>query len=460
MRSRIDALIKYPAESIGKTVEVAGRVRTSREMKDIAFVEVWDGSCLAGLQVVVQGDLQEALADATTGSTVAVTGVLRESPAKGQAVELLASDFVVTGTCPPDYPLQKKRHTLEYLRTMAHLRPRTNTLYSVFRVRSVLSQAIHEFFAARGFVYVHTPIITTSDAEGAGEMFEVTTLGLDNVPKTDDGSVDYDRDFFGKQAHLTVSGQLNVEAFALVYGDCYTFGPTFRAENSNTARHASEFWMVEPEMAYCDLAGNMSVAEDMVRHCIKSVLERCPQEMAFFDAFIQKGVVDRMEKVLQSDFAHVTYTEAVEILQKSGQTFEYPVFWGCDLKTEHERYLAETVFGRPVFVTDYPKEIKAFYMRRNPDQKTVAAMDLLVPGVGEVIGGSQREERYDVLKNVIVENGLNPDDYGWYLELRKYGTIKHSGFGLGLERTLMYMTGMQNIRDVLPFARTPRNADF
>ncbi len=460
MRNKIAALLEHPNDFIGQTVTISGRIRTTREMKGIAFAEVWDGSCLTGLQVVVQEALIPALAQASTGAVVEATGLVVQSPAKGQAVELHANDFKVTGTCPETYPLQKKRHTLEYLRTIGHLRPRTNTLYAVFKVRSVLSQAIHAFFADRGFVYVHTPIITASDCEGAGEMFSVTTLDLHNIPKTTDGEVDYEGDFFGKQARLTVSGQLNVEAFALVYGDCYTFGPTFRAENSNTGRHASEFWMVEPEMAYCDLNGNMVVASDMVKYCIKSVLERCPQEMAFFDQFIQKGVVERMEKVLQSDFAHVTYTEAVDLLQKSGRTFEYPVFWGCDLKTEHERYLAETVFERPVFVTDYPKEIKAFYMRRNEDGKTVAAMDLLVPGVGEVIGGSQREERYDVLRNVIIECGLNPDDYDWYLDLRRYGTIMHSGFGLGLERALMYMTGMQNIRDVLPYPRTPRNADF
>ena len=460
MRSKIASLLDHPQEYIGKTATISGRIRTTREMKGIAFVEVWDGSCLAGLQVVLQAELIAALSQASTGAIVQATGQVAQSPGKEQSVELHADEFAVTGTCPETYPLQKKRHTLEYLRTMGHLRPRTNTMYAVFRVRSVLSQAIHEFFGSRGFVYVHTPIITASDCEGAGEMFNVTTLDLKNVPKAADGSVDYDQDFFGKQARLTVSGQLNVEAFALVYGDCYTFGPTFRAENSNTARHASEFWMVEPEMAYCDLAGNMEVATDMVKFCIKSVLERCPQEMAFFDKFIQQGVIERMEKVLSSDFAHVTYTEAIDLVLKSGQTFEYPVFWGCDMKTEHERYLAETIFGRPVFVTDYPKEIKAFYMRRNEDNKTVAAMDLLVPGVGEVIGGSQREERYDVLRDVIIECGLDPEDYEWYLDLRKYGTIVHSGFGLGLERALMYMTGMQNIRDVLPFPRTPRNADF
>ena len=429
-------------------------------MKGIAFVQVWDGSCLQGLQVVVQGDLLSSLADASTGAVVAVAGTVRESPAKGQAIEIDAVAFTVTGTCPADYPLQKKRHTLEYLRTIGHLRPRTNTLYAVFRVRSVLSQAIHEFFANRGFVYVHTPIITANDCEGAGEMFNVTMLDLENIPKTQNGAVDFDQDFFGKQARLTVSGQLNVEAFALVYGDCYTFGPTFRAENSNTVRHASEFWMIEPEMAYCDLQDNMQVAQDMLKFCIDRVLQRCPQEMEFFDSFIQKGVIERLERVLQSDFVHVSYTDAINLLLESKQAFEYPVFWGCDLKTEHERYLAETAFDAPVFVTDYPKEIKAFYMRRNDDGKTVAAMDLLLPGVGEVIGGSQREERYDVLRAVIKECALDPDDYGWYLDLRKYGSIVHSGFGLGLERAVMYITGMQNIRDVLPYPRTPHNADF
>jgi asparaginyl-tRNA synthetase len=460
MRTKIVALLETPGDFIAKEVFVAGRVRTVREMKDIAFVELWDGSCLTGLQVVVDEDLKASLDNAATGATVEVSGMVRESPAKGQAVELHARAFRVVGECPDDYPLQKKRHTLEYLRTIAHLRPRTNTLYSVFRVRSALSQAIHEFFMQRGFVYVHTPIITASDAEGAGEMFTLTTLDLGDVPKTPSGGVDFERDFFGKQAHLTVSGQLNAEAFALAYGDCYTFGPTFRAENSNTARHASEFWMVEPEMAHCNLWGNMAVGEQLLRHCIQSVLERCPDEMAFFDRFIQQGVVERMQKVLENDFEHLSYTEAIDTLNASGRKFEYPVFWGCDLKTEHERYLAEDVFGRPVFVTDYPKEIKAFYMRRNDDGRTVAAMDLLVPGVGEVIGGSQREERYDVLRNVILEYGFDPADYQWYLDLRRYGTLVHSGFGLGLERLLMYMTGMQNIRDVLPFPRTPRNADY
>ena len=460
MRSRIAELFAQPQQYLEQHVKVCGRVRTAREMKGIAFVEIWDGSCMQGLQAVAQADCIDAVREATTGCIVEVEGKLQPSPAKGQAFELFVERFCVTGPCPSDYPLQKKRHTLEYLRTMGHLRPRTNTLYAVFKVRSVLSQAIHEFFAQKGFVYVHTPLITGSDCEGAGEMFQVTTLDLGNVPKRGDGMVDYDQDFFAKQAHLTVSGQLNVEAFAMAYGDCYTFGPTFRAENSNTARHAAEFWMVEPEMAYCDLNGNMDMASEMLKFCIDKVLTRCEREMAFFDQFIQKGVIERMQHVRDSDFAHVTYTEAIARLEQSGQSFDYPVYWGCDLKSEHERYLAETVFARPVFVTDYPKEIKAFYMRRNEDGKTVAAMDLLVPGVGEVIGGSQREERYDVLLEVIKECGLNPQDYGWYLDLRKYGTITHSGFGLGLERAIMYMTGMQNIRDVLPFPRTPRSAEY
>lgn len=459
MRQTIQSLIQNPNESIGQTVTVSGRIRTVRKLKDIAFAQVWDGSDMRALQVVVPDALFSSLLDASTGAIVEATGTVRESPAKGQDIELEATAFTVTGPCPVDYPLQKKRHTLEFLRTIGHLRPRTNTLYAVFRVRSVLSQAIHEFFAQHGFIYVHTPIITASDCEGAGEMFSVTTMDPNNVP-TISGAVDFDQDFFGKQARLTVSGQLNVEAFALVYGNCYTFGPTFRAENSNTPRHASEFWMVEPEMAYCDLYGNMEVAQDMLTFCFRRVLERCPQEMAFFDRFIQKGVIERLEKMIDSDFAHVTYTDAIDLLLASKEDFEYPVFWGCDLKTEHERYLSETVFGAPVFVTDYPKEIKAFYMRRNADNKTVAAMDLLLPGVGEVIGGSQREERYDVLHDVMVESGLNPDEYAWYLDLRKYGTIVHSGFGLGLERAVMYCTGMQNIRDVLPYPRTPRNADF
>ncbi|MBQ9988297.1 MAG: asparagine--tRNA ligase [Clostridia bacterium] len=460
MLIKVIELLEQSQKYMGQTVQIAGRIRTVREMKGIAFAEVWDGSCLSGVQVVAQGDLVAQTAKASTGAVVLVTGTVQPSPAAGQAVEVAAETFEVTGPCDATYPLQKKRHTLEYLRTIGHLRPRTNTLYAVFRVRSVLSQAIHAFFASKGFVYVHTPLITGSDCEGAGEMFRVTTLDLNDVPRTEDGAVDYTQDFFGKEAHLTVSGQLNVEAFALTYGNCYTFGPTFRAENSNTGRHASEFWMVEPEMAYCDLADNMQMATEMIKFCIREVLEKCPQEMAFFDRFIQKGVIERLENVVNSEFAHVTYTDAIDLLLKSGQTFNYPVFWGCDLATEHERYLAETIFRRPVFVTDYPKEIKAFYMRRNEDGRTVAAMDLLVPGVGEVIGGSQREERYDVLLDVIRECGLNPDDYAWYLDLRKYGTIMHSGFGLGLERILMYITGMQNIRDVLPFPRTPGTAEY
>ena len=436
----IQTILKNPQVYMGKAVTMEGRVRTARTMKNIAFLEVWDGSAMAGIQVVSgQGDVP-------TGAVVRVTGRVAASPAAGQAVEIQADEVQVTGDCPADYPLQKKRHSFEYLRTLQHLRPRTNTFYAVFKIRSVLSQAIHAFFAQEGFVYVHTPLITGSDCEGAGEMFRVTA---------EDGS-----DFFHKPTHLTVSGQLNAEAFALAFGNCYTFGPTFRAENSNTPRHAAEFWMVEPEMAYCDLAGNMENAEKLLKYCMRTVLEKAADEMAFCDKFIAKGVVERLERVAAASFARLTYTEAIQKLEKAACTFAYPVYWGCDLQTEHERYLSEEVCRRPVFVTDYPRDIKAFYMRQNDDQRTVAAMDLLAPGVGEIIGGSQREERYDVLRNRMAELGLDLAAYDWYLDLRRYGTIRHSGYGLGLERMLMYITGMQNIRDVLPFPRTPGNAEF
>ena len=382
------------------------------------------------------------------------------TPEAKQPLEIKAAAISVEGASTPDYPLQKKRHSVEYLRTIQHLRPRTNLFSAAFRVRSMAAHAIHTFFQDRGFVYVHTPIITASDCEGAGEMFRVTTLDMDHLPRTEDGAVDYSQDFFGKPANLTVSGQLNAENFAMAFGDVYTFGPTFRAEKSNTTRHAAEFWMIEPEMAFCDLAGDMDVAEAMIKFVIRTVMEKCPDEMNFFQSFVDKGLKERLEHVASSDFGRVTYTEAVELLKRSGHKFDYPVDWGCDLQTEHERYLTEQVFQKPVFVTDYPKEIKAFYMRLNDDGKTVAAADCLVPGIGEIIGGSQREERLDVLENRIRELGMDPKDYWWYLDLRRYGGCKHAGFGLGFERMVMYLTGVGNIRDVLPHPRTVGSADF
>ena len=394
------------------------------------------------------------------GAALSVTGTVVLTPEAKQPLEIKAAAISVEGASTPDYPLQKKRHSVEYLRTIQHLRPRTNLFSAAFRVRSMAAHAIHTFFQDRGFVYVHTPIITASDCEGAGEMFRVTTLDMDHLPRTEDGAVDYSQDFFGKPANLTVSGQLNAENFAMAFGDVYTFGPTFRAEKSNTTRHAAEFWMIEPEMAFCDLAGDMDVAEAMIKFVIRTVMEKCPDEMNFFQSFVDKGLKERLEHVASSDFGRVTYTEAVELLKRSGHKFDYPVDWGCDLQTEHERYLTEQVFQKPVFVTDYPKEIKAFYMRLNDDGKTVAAADCLVPGIGEIIGGSQREERLDVLENRIRELGMDPKDYWWYLDLRRYGGCKHAGFGLGFERMVMYLTGVGNIRDVLPHPRTVGSADF
>ena len=386
--------------------------------------------------------------------------MLELTPEAKQSFEIKANEVIIEGECPNDYPLQKKRHSMEYLRTILHLRPRTNTFQAVFRVRSVVAQAIHRFFDERGFVYVHTPIFTGSDCEGAGEMFRVTTLDLDNLPRTADGKVDFSKDFFGKSTNLTVSGQLNAENFAMAFGDVYTFGPTFRAENSNTARHAAEFWMIEPEMAFCDLDGDLEVMEAMVKHIIRRVMERCPDDLAFFNSFVDKGLLERLQHVAESDFGRVTYTEAVKLLKESGQKFDYPVEWGIDLQTEHERYLTEQIFKRPVFVTDYPQEIKAFYMRLNDDGKTVAAADCLVPGIGEIIGGSQREERLDLLEARIKDLGMNPEQYKYYLDLRRYGSCKHAGYGLGFERLVMYLTGVGNIRDVLPHPRTVGNADF
>ncbi|WP_195614764.1 asparagine--tRNA ligase [Intestinimonas butyriciproducens] len=447
----------------GKEVAVSGWARTIRDMKTFGFIELNDGSCFKNLQVVMDAAALEnckEIAGQNVGAALSVTGTVVLTPEAKQPLEIKAAAISVEGASTPDYPLQKKRHSVEYLRTIQHLRPRTNLFSAAFRVRSMAAHAIHTFFQDRGFVYVHTPIITASDCEGAGEMFRVTTLDMDHLPRTEDGAVDYSQDFFGKPANLTVSGQLNAENFAMAFGDVYTFGPTFRAEKSNTTRHAAEFWMIEPEMAFCDLAGDMDVAEAMIKFVIRTVMEKCPDEMNFFQSFVDKGLKERLEHVASSDFGRVTYTEAVELLKRSGHKFDYPVDWGCDLQTEHERYLTEQVFQKPVFVTDYPKEIKAFYMRLNDDGKTVAAADCLVPGIGEIIGGSQREERLDVLENRIRELGMDPKDYWWYLDLRRYGGCKHAGFGLGFERMVMYLTGVGNIRDVLPHPRTVGSADF
>ena len=452
-----------PEAFAGKTIRISGWVRTNRNSNKFGFIELNDGTCFKSIQVVYEeeklGNFAE-IAKVPIAAGLACEGVLELTPAAKQPFELKATAISVEAGSDPDYPLQKKRHSMEYLREIAHLRPRSNTFSAVFRVRSVLAYAIHRFFNERGFVYVHTPLITGSDCEGAGEMFRVSTLDPENPPRKEDGTIDWSQDFFGKQTNLTVSGQLEAEIFALAYRDVYTFGPAFRAENSYTARHASEFWMIEPEMAFCDLNGYMDNAEAMIKFVIKAVLDECPQEMEFFDKFIENGLIERLTKLVNAEFARVTYTEAVDILKKSGREFQYPVEWGIDLQTEHERYLSEEVYQRPVFVTDYPKDIKAFYMRLNDDGKTVAAADLLAPGVGEIIGGSQREERYDKLLGRIREMGLNEADYWWYLDLRKYGGVKHAGYGLGFDRILMYITGMQNIRDVQPFPRTPKTAEF
>ncbi len=462
-RIKIAAVYAGGAQLDGRTVTVCGWARTIRDMKTFGFIELNDGSCFRNLQVVMDAaalDNYKEIAAQNVGAALIVTGTLVLTPEAKQPLEVKAEKIEIEGVSSPDYPLQKKRHSVEYLRTIAHLRPRTNLFSAAFRVRSVAAHAIHCFFQDRGFVYVHTPIITASDCEGAGEMFQVTTLDMANPPRTQDGGIDYSQDFFGKRANLTVSGQLNGENFAMAFGDIYTFGPTFRAENSNTQRHAAEFWMIEPEMAFCDLAGDMDVAEAMIKHIIRTVMEKCPQEMAFFNSFVDKGLIERLEHVASSDFGRVSYTEAVELLKKNNDKFDYKVEWGCDLQTEHERYLTEQIFKRPVFVTDYPKEIKAFYMRLNDDGKTVAAADCLVPGIGEIIGGSQREERIDVLEGRIKELGMNPEDYWWYCDLRRYGSSRHAGFGLGFERMVMYLTGISNIRDVLPHPRTVGTADF
>ena len=447
----------------GQTVTVCGWARTIRDMKTFGFIELNDGSCFKNLQVVMDANVlsnYKEIANQNVGAALIVTGTVVLTPEAKQPLEVKAATIAVEGPSAPDYPLQKKRHSVEFLRTIQHLRPRTNLFSAAFRVRSVAAHAIHCFFQDRGFVYVHTPIITASDCEGAGEMFQVTTLDLQNVPKNEDGTVDYTQDFFGKRANLTVSGQLNCENFAMAFGNVYTFGPTFRAENSNTARHAAEFWMIEPEMAFADLTDYMDVAEDMIKYIIQFVMERCPDEMNFFNSFVDKGLKERLEHVANSEFGRVSYTEAVEILKKHNDQFDYKVEWGCDLQTEHERFLTEQIYKRPVFVTDYPKEIKAFYMRLNDDGKTVAAADCLVPGIGEIIGGSQREERIDVLEGRIKELGMNPDDYWWYCDLRRYGSCRHAGYGLGFERMVMYLTGISNIRDVELHPRTVGNAEF
>ena len=447
---------------IGKEVVTGGWVRSIRASKTFGFIVVNDGTFFEPIQVVYNDTLDnfETISKLNVGAAVIVKGTLVATPEAKQPFEIQASGVEIEGASSGDYPLQKKRHSFEYLRTISHLRPRTNTFQAVFRVRSLIAYAIHKFFQEREFVYVHTPLITGSDCEGAGEMFQVTTLDLNNVPKNEDGSIDYSRDFFGKETNLTVSGQLNGETYAQAFKNIYTFGPTFRAENSNTTRHAAEFWMIEPEIAFADLQDDMILAESMLKYVIRYVLEHAPEEMDFFNRFVDKGLIERLEHVANSEFAHVTYTEAIEILEKNNDKFEYKVSWGADLQTEHERYLTEEVFKRPVFVTDYPKEIKAFYMKMNEDGKTVAAMDCLVPGIGEIIGGSQREDDYDKLVARMEECGLRKEDYDFYLYLRRYGSTRHAGFGLGFERCVMYLTGMSNIRDVIPFPRTVNNCDL
>ena len=455
-------LIKDYEKYSDKEVEVGGWIKNSRFSKNVGFIELNDGTFFNPVQIVVGKDNEdfEKSEKLKLSSAIIVVGKLVLTPNSKQPFEIQAEKIIVEGESTDDYPLQKKRHTFEFLRTILHLRPRTNTFNAVFRVRSRLAFAIHKFFNERGFVYVHTPIITGSDAEGAGEMFRVTTLDLDNIPKDDDGNVDFSQDFFSKSTNLTVSGQLQAEAYALAFRNVYTFGPTFRSEHSNTPRHAAEFWMMEPEICFADLDDVCNLAEDMVRYIIKDVMENCEEEIKFFNSFVDKNLIERLTKVANKSFKKLTYTEAVEILQKSGEKFEYPVEWGMDLQTEHEKYLSEKVVDGPVFVTDYPKEIKAFYMRLNDDNKTVAATDLLVPGIGELIGGSQREERYELLDKKMNELGFNKEEYKWYLDLRKYGGVKHGGFGLGFERMVMYMTGMSNIRDVIPFPRTVGHCDY
>ena len=447
---------------MGKAVTIGGWVRNNRDSKSFGFLVINDGSFFEPLQVVYGEGLDnfDEIRRTNVGAALIIKGTIVETPQAKQPFEMQAMEITVEGASGSDYPLQKKRHSFEYLRTISHLRPRTNTFQAVFRVRSLIAYAIHTFFMERGFVYVHTPLITGSDCEGAGEMFQVTTLELADVPKTAGGDVDFAQDFFGKPTNLTVSGQLNVETYAFAFKNVYTFGPTFRAENSNTTRHAAEFWMIEPEMAFADLKDDMALAESMLKYVIRYVLENAPEEMAFFNQFVDKGLLERLRNVADSDFAHVTYTEAIKILEKHNDEFDYKVSWGCDLQTEHERFLTEKEFKRPVFVTDYPKEIKAFYMKLNEDGKTVAAMDCLVPGIGEIIGGSQREDQLGLLEQRMEELGLNKEDYDFYLDLRRYGSVRHAGFGLGFERCVMYLTGMSNIRDVIPFPRTVNNCDL
>lgn len=459
----IKQLFREKEQFAGQKVTVGGWVRNNRDSKNFGFLVVNDGTFFEPLQVVYAADKLNNYAEIAktgVGAAVIVTGTIVATPGAKQPFEMQADEVVVEGASGPDYPLQKKRHSFEYLRTISHLRPRTNTFQAVFRVRSLIAYAIHKFFQERDFVYVHTPLITGSDCEGAGEMFRVTTLDMDNVPKNEDGTVNYKEDFFGKETNLTVSGQLNGETYAMAFRNIYTFGPTFRAENSNTTRHAAEFWMIEPEIAFADLQDNMDLAESMMKYIINYVMENAPEEMKFFNQFVDKGLIDRLKHVAESDFGHVTYTEAIEILKKNNDKFDYKVEWGTDLQTEHERYLTEQVFKKPVFVTDYPKEIKAFYMKLNDDNKTVAAMDLLVPGIGEIIGGSQREDDYEKLVARMDELGLKKEDYDFYLDLRKYGSTRHAGYGLGFERCVMYLTGMSNIRDVIPFPRTVNNCEL
>ena len=460
--TNIKELFRNKEEYFDKEVTVGGWVRGNRDSKSFGFLVVNDGTFFEALQIVYADKLEnfDKITKLNVGSAVVAKGKIVATPDAKQPFEMQATEIMIEGESTPDYPLQKKRHTFEYLRTISHLRARTNTFEAVFRVRSVAAYAIHKFFQERGFVYVHTPIITGSDCEGAGEMFQVTTLDMNDLPKTEDGKVDFTQDFFNKPTNLTVSGQLNVETYAFAFKNVYTFGPTFRAENSNTTRHAAEFWMIEPEMCFADLQDDMMCAEAMLKYVIRYVLDNCPEEMNFFNSFIDNGLIERLQHVLNSDFGRVTYTEAIEILEKNNDKFDYKVSWGCDLQTEHERFLTEQVFKRPVFVTDYPKDIKAFYMKLNEDGKTVAAMDCLVPGIGEIIGGSQREDDYDKLLKRMRELGLKEEDYGFYLDLRKFGSARHAGFGLGFERCVMYLTGMGNIRDVIPFPRTVNNCDL
>ena len=461
--TKVKSIYRNTAEFANKEVSIGGWIRTMRVSKNFGFIELNDGSFFKNIQIVFEADKvsnYEEISKQNVGAALIVKGLLVETPEAKQPFEIKATEIAVEGTSTPDYPLQKKRHSVEFLREIAYLRPRTNLFSATFRVRSLVAMAIHEFFQNKGFIYAHTPIITGSDCEGAGEMFRVTTLDLENLPRTEDGKIDYSKDFFGKETNLTVSGQLSAETFAMAFRNIYTFGPTFRAENSNTTRHAAEFWMIEPEMAFADLNDNMEIAEEMLKYIIQYVLDNAPEEMEFFNSFVDKGLLERLDNILNNEFGRVTYTEAVDLLLKSGHEFEFPVEWGIDLQTEHERYLTEQIFKKPVFVTDYPVEIKAFYMRLNDDKKTVAAMDLLVPGVGEIIGGSQREERLDILEARMDELGLKREDYWWYLDLRKYGGTRHAGFGLGFERAVMYLTGVGNIRDVLPYPRTVKNAEF